>query len=171
MLNKNTNTTFDYNEAFSRNIGWTTPAEQLILSNKKIAIAGMGGVGGLHLLTLMRLGISNFHIADFDKFELANFNRQVGATTETIGQDKVQTLKKMALSINPKADIKAFGAGVDENSIPEFLDNVDIFVDGLDFFEIKTREMIFAACYDRGIPAITAAPLGMGCAQIGRAHV
>lgn len=166
MLNQNINVSFNYNEAFSRNIGWTTPEEQFILNNKKIAIAGMGGVGGLHLLTQLRLGISNFHIADFDKFELANFNRQVGATTATIGQPKAHTLKEMALSINPKANIKLFESGIDMQSIPAFLDNVDIFVDGLDFFEIKTREIIFAACYDRGIPAITAAPLGMGCAYL-----
>jgi len=166
MLNKNTNTQFNYNEAFSRNIGWTTPEEQLILNSKKIAIAGMGGVGGLHLLTLLRLGISHFHIADFDKFELANFNRQVGATIETIGQPKIQALKNMALSINPQANINLFEAGVDIKTTPDFLENVDIFVDGLDFFEIKTREELFSACYERGIPAMTAAPLGMGCAYL-----
>ena len=59
------NFTFDYNEAFSRNIGWITEQEQGILKSKRIAIAGMGGVGGSHLLTLTRLGVGNFNIADF----------------------------------------------------------------------------------------------------------
>ena len=71
---------FDYQQAFSRNIGWMTTEEQTVLRGKKIAIAGMGGVGGSHLLTLTRLGLGAFHIADFDQFELANFNRQAGAT-------------------------------------------------------------------------------------------
>ena len=70
---------FDYNTAFSRNIGWVTADEQRVLRGKRIAIAGMGGVGGLHLLALTRLGIGKFSIADPDTFELANFNRQVAA--------------------------------------------------------------------------------------------
>jgi tRNA A37 threonylcarbamoyladenosine dehydratase len=57
---------FRYEQAFSRNIGWVTPAEQQLLRGKRVAIAGGGGVGGVHLLTLARLGVSNFHIADFD---------------------------------------------------------------------------------------------------------
>ena len=69
---------FSYADAFDRNIGWFTPDEQQRLRGKTIAIAGMGGVGGVHLLTLVRLGIANFRIADLDSFELANFNRQVG---------------------------------------------------------------------------------------------
>ena len=48
---------FDYATAFSRNIGWLTPQEQESLRSKRVAIAGLGGVGGSHLLTLTRLGI------------------------------------------------------------------------------------------------------------------
>ncbi|BBB59506.1 hypothetical protein UNDKW_1233 [Undibacterium sp. KW1] len=70
---------FDYDQAFSRNLGWFTEAEQAQLRGKKAAIAGMGGVGGAHLLTLARLGIGAFHIADFDQFDLPNMNRQAGA--------------------------------------------------------------------------------------------
>ena len=55
---------FDYATAFSRNLGWITEFEQAILRRKRVAIAGMGGVGGLHLLTLARLGLSTFRIAD-----------------------------------------------------------------------------------------------------------
>ena len=71
---------FSYDNAFARNIGWVTHAEQSVLRDKRVAIAGLGGVGGVHLLTLARLGIGNFHVADFDTFDVANFNRQVGAT-------------------------------------------------------------------------------------------
>lgn len=52
---------FDYDKAFSRNIGWVTPEEQLILRTKRIAIAGLGGVGGSHLMTLTRLGVGKFN--------------------------------------------------------------------------------------------------------------
>jgi sulfur-carrier protein adenylyltransferase/sulfurtransferase len=65
---------FSYDAAFERNLGWFTEAEQLTLRGKCVAIAGLGGVGGVHLITLARLGIGAFHIADFDRFSLANFN-------------------------------------------------------------------------------------------------
>src|SRR5687767_3045849 len=83
---------FDYATAFSRNIGWLTEAEQERLRHKRVAIAGMGGVGGVHLTTLARLGIARFSIADLDTFELANFNRQAAATVSTLGCPKVDTL-------------------------------------------------------------------------------
>src|SRR5437764_7307201 len=83
---------FCYKEAFSRNLGWLTEWEQQALRHKRIAIAGMGGVGGFHLLTLARFGIGAFNIADMDKFELVNFNRQIGATMETIGRPKAQVM-------------------------------------------------------------------------------
>ena len=51
--------TFDYDAAFARNLGWVTEEEQKTLRQKRIAIAGMGGVGGVHLTTLARLGIAN----------------------------------------------------------------------------------------------------------------
>jgi len=160
------NFTFDYNEAFSRNIGWITEQEQSTLQNKRIAIAGMGGVGGAHLITLTRLGIGNFNIADFDKFELGNFNRQVGASIPHIDQPKSETMATLAHNINPELDIKRFDQGIDEENLDEFLKGVDLYIDGLDFFVLDIRRKVFARCYELGIPAITAAPLGMGTALL-----
>jgi len=156
--------TFSYEAAFNRNIGWVTEFEQQTLRAKRIAIAGMGGVGGFHLTTLARLGIGAFHIADFDRFELANFNRQIGATMETIGQPKVDVLASLARQINPELEIVTFPAGVSAENLDAFLGGVDLFIDGLDFFVLDLRRRVFARCADLGIPAITAAPLGMGTA-------
>lgn len=156
------NSSFDYNLAFSRNIGWVTEQEQLLLQSKKIAIAGLGGVGGSHLMTLSRLGVGKFNISDLDVFELANFNRQAGASISHLNQAKVDTLKNMALDINPELEIHTFPEGVNDSNVEQFLDGVDLYVDGLDFFAIKARQRVFAACAEKGIPAITAAPLGMG---------
>ena len=66
-------------EAFSRNIGLLTQAEQDKLASVRVAIPGMGGVGGVHLITMTRTGVGKFHLADFDVFEPANINRQFGA--------------------------------------------------------------------------------------------
>lgn len=153
---------FDYSPAFSRNIGWVTEPEQAVLRGARIAIAGLGGVGGAHLLTLCRLGIARFNIADFDHFEVHNFNRQAGASMPFLGQPKVDVLAQLALDVNPEADLRKFDQGVTQDNVDEFLRDVDLYVDGIDFFAIEARRMVFAACRERGIPALTAAPLGMG---------
>jgi len=157
---------FSYQQAFARNIGWVTQAEQSVLRGKRVAIAGMGGVGGVHLLTLARLGVGAFHIADFDSFDIANFNRQVGATMSTLGLPKVEVLAAMARDINPQLQIERFPTGVDGSNLAQFFDGVDLYVDGLDFFAFGARQATFAACARLGIPAITAAPLGMGTAVL-----
>src|SRR5438876_8807606 len=157
---------FTYEQAFSRNIGWVTAAEQAMLRGKRVAVAGLGGVGGLHVLTLARLGVGAFHIADFDKFELANFNRQAGALISTLGRPKVKVVTEMVKDINPELDIQGFPDGVSEANLDRFLAGVDVYVDGLDFFAIDARRATFAACARLGVPAITAAPLGMGAALL-----
>lgn len=157
---------FAYDRAFARNIGWLTPDEQRTLRGKTVAIAGMGGVGGVHLLTLARLGIGAFRIADFDRFDIANFNRQVGATVSTLGLEKAAVLAAMARDINPELDIQVFSQGVDASDPSNFLRGADLYIDGLDFFAFAARQATFAACAAAGIPAVTAAPLGMGSALL-----
>lgn len=157
---------FNHDEAFSRNIGWLTRREQGLLRYKRVAIAGLGGVGGVHLLTLCRLGIGKFNLADFDTFDLANFNRQAGATLSTLGQNKLDVMIRQAIDINPELDIKGFADGVTADNLDVFLEGVDLYIDGLDFFAFEARQKVFAACVAKGIPAVTAAPLGMGTAVL-----
>jgi molybdopterin/thiamine biosynthesis adenylyltransferase len=157
---------FDYTTAFSRTIGWVTAAEQAALQSKRVAIAGLGGVGGSHLSTLTRLGIQSFNVADLDTFGTENLNRQAGAFQSTLGQPKVDVLSRIARDINPDLDINKFAGGVSFENMEEFLSGVDLYVDGLDFFVLDIRAKLFAMCAERGIPAITAAPLGMGAAVL-----
>ncbi|MGL1833259.1 ThiF family adenylyltransferase [Rhodocyclaceae bacterium SMB388] len=157
---------FDYDAAFSRNLGWVTVEEQAALRGKRVAIAGMGGVGGVHLLTLARLGVGAFNLSDFDTFDLANFNRQAGAAMSTLQRPKLDVMIAMARDINPQADIRPFPEGVSADTLDAFLDGVDLYVDGLDFFAFDARRATFAACERLGIPAVTAAPLGMGAAVL-----
>ena len=157
---------FDYDAAFSRNIGWVTEAEQTKLRGKRVAIAGLGGVGGAHLLTLARLGVDGFSIADFDCFGIENFNRQAGATTASLGRPKTHVLAEQAHLINPGVDLRVFDHGVTPQNIDDFLAGADCYVDGLDFFAFDAREETFSACSRLGIPAVTAAPLGMGVALL-----
>ena len=157
---------FDYQKAFSRNIGWVTPDEQQTLRGKRVAIAGCGGVGGKHLETLVRLGISKFHIADFDTFDIHNFNRQNGADMSSVGRAKTEVLQDLATRINPEVEVTVFENGVTPENLDDFLNDVDVYVDGLDFFVLPIRRQVFAACDAKNIPAVTAAPLGMGVALL-----
>lgn len=161
-----TSTAFDYSEAFSRNIGWITAPEQATLRGKRVAVAGLGGVGGSHVLTLARLGIGAFNLADFDSFALANFNRQVGAVVSTLGRAKIEVIAEMAKDINPGLDVKIFASGVSADNLDEFFERVDLYVDGLDFFAFEARRATFAACTRLAVPAVTSAPLGMGVAHL-----
>lgn len=155
---------FDYDKGFSRNIGWITRDEQAKLRSARVAIAGLGGVGGAHLLTLCRLGLSRFNISDFDDFDVHNLNRQAGAFMPFMGDPKLDTLAKLAKGINPEVDLRLYPKGVQPDNVDDFLRDVDVYVDGLDFFALPARRMVFAKCREQGIPVLTAAPLGMGVA-------
>jgi molybdopterin/thiamine biosynthesis adenylyltransferase len=123
-------------------------------------------VGGIHLITLARLGIGAFHIADPDDFELANFNRQYGATLRSLGQGKAKVMAEEARSINPDLQLRVFPEAVTPENVGEFLDGVDVFVDGIDFFDIDARRLVFREARRRGIWAITAGPIGFSAAWL-----
>ena len=99
---------FDYFTAFQRNLGFVSKAEQEKLRVSRVAIAGLGGTGGAQVHALARLGIGHFNLADLDTFELVNFNRQIGATMQTIGRRKTEVMAELAHSINPEADVRLF---------------------------------------------------------------
>src|SRR6476661_484386 len=120
---------FDYDSAFARNLGWVTRDEQQALRRKCVAIAGLGGVGGAHLLTLARLGVGRFRLAEFDDFDLVNFNRQVGASVASLGHPKLEVMCAMARDINPELDLALYKEGVNAQNIDAFLEGADLFLD------------------------------------------
>lgn len=157
---------FDYDEAFSRNLGWLTPQEQQRLRRARVAVAGMGGAGGVHVQALARLGVGALTLTDFDSFEVANFNRQAGAALSTVGQPKVEVMRNFALDINPEIDVRVFPGGIDENNLADYLDGVDLLIDAIDFFANELRPALYRAARERGIPVVCSAPLGAGASLI-----
>ena len=157
----------EYNkQAFSRNIGLFTPQEQEKLARARIAIPGMGGVGGVHLMTMVRTGIGRFHLSDFDVYEPANVNRQFGARVPDFGRSKMDVMKEQALSVNPFLEIKAFPDGINQNNVDAFLDGVDVVLDSLDFFAFDARRLLFNRAREKGVHVITAGPLGFSSAML-----
>lgn len=162
----NTAKKFDYEKAFCRNLGLFDLSEQQKLRNLRVGIPGMGGVGGIHLITLIRMGVGAFHIADSDTFEISNFNRQYGATVKTIGQDKSSVMAERAREINPEVKLRVWNEYVGEKNIDDFLDGCDVIVDGIDAFAVKSRRLLFEQALSRGIPVITAGPIGFSSALL-----
>lgn len=157
---------FDYATAFRRNLGWVTVAEQQALRRKRIAIGGLGGVGGSYLIALARLGVGSFSLSDLDGFELSNFNRQYGATTATLGRSKLEVLVEAARSINPEIEVGLFPSGLDATNYRAFLDGADVYLDSLDLFATPLRWKIFDYCHANGIAVVTAAPIGMSSSML-----
>jgi molybdopterin/thiamine biosynthesis adenylyltransferase len=157
---------FSYEEAFSRHIGLISADEQTRLRRARIAVLGMGGVGGIHLVTLTRLGIGAFHVADPDGFEVANFNRQYGANVRTLGLNKAEVMAAEARAINPDLDLRVFAEYVTPANVGAVLEGVDVLVDGIDFFSLDTRRLVFREARRRGIWAVTAGPLGFSTAYL-----
>jgi molybdopterin/thiamine biosynthesis adenylyltransferase len=150
------------NNEFSRNIGLLSIDQQRRLLDSRVAVVGAGGVGGLHILTLARLGVGAFHIADPDVFEVANISRQFGASQRTLGRNKAEVLAEMVHDINPRAEVVTFPAGIDKDNADSFLANCQVLVDGIDFFAFDVRRMLFYRARQQGIYAVTCAPLGFG---------
>ncbi|RLB31517.1 MAG: hypothetical protein DRH20_15670, partial [Deltaproteobacteria bacterium] len=155
-----------YSEAFSRNIGLFTEQEQQRLHEAKVAIPGMGGVGGVHLITLVRCGVGRFHVSDFDTYEPGNINRQFGASVPHFGRPKLEVMKELALGVNPFLEIKEFPEGIGPQNMDDFLDGVDVVLDGLDFFAFDVRRLLFLRAREKGIPVITAGPMGFSSALL-----
>ncbi len=155
-----------FSQAFSRNIGLFTQEEQDRLAVAKIGIPGMGGVGGVHFITMVRTGVGNFHISDFDVYEPANVNRQYGAKVPDFGRRKMEVMKEEALRINPFLTIKEFPQGISEDSVDDFLEGLDVVLDSLDFFAFDARRLLFSRARERGVHVITAGPLGFSSAML-----
>lgn len=161
-----TNNAWQYEEAFARNLGLINPQEQQRLRESCVAIPGMGGVGGIHLITLARLGVGKFKVADPDTFEVANFNRQYGANTQTVGRGKAEVMAENALAINPELEIEVFSEPIGPDNVHSFLDGVDAVVDGLDYFAFSVRRLLFRKAREAGLWTVTAGPIGFGTAWL-----
>ena len=132
------------------------------LHQKTVAIFGLGGVGSYVVESLVRSGIENFVIIDNDKIDVTNINRQIIATTKTIGRFKVDVAEERIKEINPNVKVIKFAEFVGkENENIELFDsikNVDYIVDAIDTVSSKIRIIEFAKAHN--IPVISA--LGTG---------
>ena len=108
------------------------------LSDARVAVIGVGGVGGWCAEALVRTGVGSILIADPDRVALSNTNRQIMASTKTVGEFKVDVLKRRLLEINPKLNIEAIsGRYVKADAASFCLEKYDCVVDAIDSLDDK----------------------------------
>ncbi len=129
------------------------------LENTKVAIFGIGGVGGYTVEALARSGIGHFVLVDDDRVCVTNINRQIIATIQTVGKYKVEVMKDRILSINPKADVEIRQCFFLPENKDEFdFASYDYVVDAVDTVTAKISIIIQAKTYN--IPVISSMGAG-----------
>ena len=123
------------------------------LQKSKVAIFGIGGVGSYVVEGLARCGIGNFILVDNDEVSETNINRQIIATTRTIGMPKVEVAKERILEINPDANVKIFKEFFMPDSKDFFDKSVDYIVDCIDTITGKIELVLRANKFN--IPIIS----------------
>lgn len=116
------------------------------IASKRVIVFGVGGVGSWCVECLVRSGIRRITIVDFDSVCTSNVNRQLMATTDTIGRVKVEALKERLLQINPDCEVTALQKVFTEETADEFcLDQYDYIIDAIDSLKDKVA-LIMRAC-------------------------
>lgn len=129
------------------------------LSESKVAVFGIGGVGSFAAEILVRTGLGSIVLIDYDIIDISNINRQIPATTKTIGLKKTEVMKERLLEINPELQVTTH----QEKYLPETkhlfsFDEYDYVVDAIDM--ITGKISLVEVCKSKGIPIISAMGAG-----------
>lgn len=129
------------------------------IKNKTVCIVGLGGVGGFATEAIVRSGVGNVIIVDYDRIDISNLNRQIITNQNNIGKSKVQEMKKRIKSINPNCNITIIEEKIDSNNINLIFQNkIDYLIDACD--TITTKEALIIECTKRKIKIISSMGTG-----------
>lgn len=130
-----------------------------ILKKSRVAIFGVGGVGGYTVEALARSGVGTFDLIDDDRVCLTNVNRQIIATVKTVGQYKVDVAKERILSINPKAVVNTYKTFYLPETANQFdFKDYDYVVDAID--TVTGKIQLVLAAQEAGVPIISSMGAG-----------
>lgn len=131
--------------------------DQLIRS--KVAVFGIGGVGGYVVEGLMRCGIGSFLLVDHDTVSLSNCNRQIIATLQTVGMPKVQAMKQRILSVNPSAQVETRQEFFSAENVDTFdFSQFDYLVDAID--SVTSKLLLIQQAKKQGVPILSSMGTG-----------
>lgn len=146
-------------EEFSRTEMLLGSAAMDKLARARVAVFGIGGVGGYVCEALVRSGVGALDLIDKDKVALSNLNRQIIATQETVGREKTDVMRERILSINPQAQVRVYPCfflpeNADSFPFPEY----DYVVDAVDTVTAKIELVMRAK--EAGVPIISSMGAG-----------
>ncbi len=133
------------------------------LSDAKVLIVGVGGLGSPVAFALTSIGVGNIGLIDGDRVELTNLNRQILHSTSRIGMPKVESARQFLEELNPTVDIVTYYANLTKENAMDLINDYDVIVAGLD--NLPSRYLLNDACFFAGKPLIEAGVLrfnGMG---------
>jgi molybdopterin-synthase adenylyltransferase len=153
--------THDQQRRYARQIQLSNfgEASQEILSNARVLIIGAGGLGAASISYLAAVGVGHLIIADHDRVELSNLNRQILHETGDIGRLKVESAGDRVAELNPETRTTLGAEKITPENVARYIESCDIVVDGCDNFE--TRHAINQASVALKKPLISAAVIGM----------
>lgn len=156
-----------YRAIFTRNIGLFTESEQDMLRKSSIAIAGVGGIGGLAAERLIRLGVGKLKITDPGDMEASNLNRQFGSSMLNLGQNKAEVAFEQIKDINPQAQILYSTTGIqNEKDANLFVNDCDFLIDVMDFGLFKQSILLQRAARRKGIHYLFSTAIGFGAIAV-----
>lgn len=124
------------------------------LINSKVIVFGVGGVGSYVVESLVRSGIGNISIVDFDVVDITNINRQIIALHSTIGKKKVEVMKERILDINPNINVTIYDTFVSYETIDNFnMADYDYVIDCID--NVTGKLLIIEKCIKNNIKVIS----------------
>lgn len=132
----------------------------LKIENKKILVVGLGGVGGECVISLIRSGIQNIVLIDYDVVDITNLNRQVVAYQSTIGKKKTEVLEMIIKDINPEVKVKLYNIFLDDNNLKEVIEieKPDYIIDCCD--TVATKKAIIKESIKNNIKFISSMGTG-----------
>ena len=139
---------------FSRVISLVGEENFKKINDLKVLVIGVGGVGSSCAMALLRSGVRNIKLVDFDKIELSNLNRQIMTNKNNIGKLKVLEMQKLLNEINEDCIITTYPLFLDSSNIKEIFMDVDYVFDCCD--TVKTKKEIIKYCLEHNIKFITA---------------
>ena len=129
------------------------------IKKSKVLVIGLGGVGGYAVSSLIRSGIENIIIVDFDKIDITNLNRQLIANNNNIGKLKTDEMEKYILSINNNCNITKLNIKLNLSNIDKLFEyKFDYLIDCCDTIEVK--EELIKRCLDKNITMISSMGTG-----------
>lgn len=145
-------------ERYIRNIPAITEDEQNALREKRILIAGCGGLGGFLLEAMVRLGVGEITAVDGDCFDVSNLNRQLLSSVPRLGTSKALAAAERAGEINPEVRVVPVHALLDESNARSLIEGRDLVLDALD--NVASRLLLEDVCESCGVPLVHGAIQG-----------